>query len=70
MSIADLKKVVDGSNRQERVFLAAYLRHVNRRDDPNHRKKLDDLCGEFESGQRFSLKRAGELSDDLEKGDR
>lgn len=58
MSIAELKKIVDETTGEERVFLAAYLRHVERRHDPGHREKLDRLCEEATSGRRFSPRAA------------
>lgn len=70
MSITELKKIVDETSGEERVFLAAYLRHVERRHDPAHRETLDRLCEEARSGRRYSLSRARELHDKLEAGDR
>ena len=70
MSIAELKKIVDETSGDQRVFLAAYLRHVERRDDLAHRENLDRLCEEATSGQRYSLERARELHSKLEAGDR
>lgn len=70
MSIAELKKIVDGTNREERSFLAAYLRHVERRNDRDHRARLDELGDEFSSGPRFSLEKARDLHARLEEGDR
>ncbi len=43
MSIAELKKIVEDTSSEERIFLAAYLQHVERRDDPVHRERLDRL---------------------------
>ena len=61
MGIAELKKVVEDTNREERIFLAAYLQHVERRDNPAHRKGLDSLCDEVSSGRRYSLERFRDL---------
>ncbi len=70
MSIAELKKIVEDTSSEERIFLAAYLQHVERRDDPVHRERLDRLCDEFSSSRRYSLKRVRDLHSKLEEGDK
>ena len=70
MSITELKNIVDRTTDEERIFLAAYLRHVERRNDQAHQEKLDHLCEEAASGQRYSLERVRDLHTKLAAGDR
>jgi len=70
MSIPELKKMVEETSREERVFLAAYLRHLQRGEQEGHRDRLDQLCDEFSSGRRYSIGLASNLHDKLEEGDR
>jgi hypothetical protein len=55
MSTADLKKTADSLNDEERVFLAAYLKHLSRADSPAYQAELTRLDAEIDAGKKFSL---------------
>lgn len=55
MSHAELMSLVDRSTEEERLFLAAYLRHVARKDDPEHLKKLSESHQKIENGEKINL---------------
>ena len=55
MSVVELKRVVDESSEEERVFLAAYLQHVERASSPQNADNLDRWLREMETGKKASL---------------
>ena len=55
MSVAELKKTAENLTPEERIFLAAYLKHLARVDDPAYQEELSRLNGEIDAGKKFSL---------------
>lgn len=55
MKLEELKTGIDQSSPEDRVFLAAYLRHVVRSDDPAYKTELARRRDEMNAGKRFSL---------------
>ena len=56
MSRAELKTLVDRSTQEERLFLAAYLRHLSTQDDAGLQHELAGAHREIEAGKRISLR--------------
>ena len=55
MSVMELKKTVGSLNAEERLFLAAYLKHLARVDDPPYQSHLTRLNAEIDAGKKFTL---------------
>ena len=55
MSVAEIKQVVDRATDEERVFMAAYLQHVERATNSSHALELDQKLSEVETGKSLSL---------------
>ena len=55
MSAAELIEIAESLDSEERVFLAAYLRHLERADSPAYKAELTHLNQEIDDGKRFSL---------------
>ncbi len=55
MSVAELKKTVESLSADERLFLAAYLKHLSRVDDPSYQSDLTRLNAEIDSGKKLTL---------------
>ena len=51
MSVAELKRVVDDTTPDERLFLEAYLAHLHRRDDPANAADLARRMREMDAGK-------------------
>lgn len=67
MSRAELTSLVDRSSTEERLFLAAYLRHVATQDDANLQGELAGAHREIESGKKVSLRQLKKLHQTLAK---
>jgi hypothetical protein len=65
MSTLELKRTADGLNTEERVFLAAYLKHLERVNDPAYQAELTRLNQEIESGKKFTLAQVDHLNETL-----
>ena len=63
MSNQQLMEVVDRSTEEERIFLRAYLDHVERRDDPAHR---EELARRIDHGTYFTLEEVEAMHRKLE----
>ena len=50
---------------EERVFLAAYLRHLARVDDPAYQAELTRLNEEIDTGKKFTLDQVERLHETL-----
>ena len=58
MTVDELKRRIDETNPEERLALAAYFRHITRKDDPAYRAELFQLNQEIDDGRRLSLENA------------
>lgn len=67
MSRTELTSLVDRSSTEERLFLAAYLRHVSTRDDPGLQSELADAHREIERGKKIGLSQLKSLHRTLNK---
>jgi hypothetical protein len=50
----------------QRVFLAAYLKHLGRKNDPAYKAQLGRWNGEIDDGKRISLEQAKRLCHELQ----
>ncbi|MCW5547714.1 MAG: hypothetical protein KIT44_02015 [Opitutaceae bacterium] len=55
MKLADVKQAVAQWPEAEKIHLAAYLKHIARRDNPVHQAELDRACESMTKGERISL---------------
>jgi hypothetical protein len=51
----------------ERLFFAAYLKHLSRVDSPEYKKELSRLTGEFAEGKSFTMEQVQRLHENLSK---
>jgi hypothetical protein len=65
MSTAELKQTAESRTAEERVFLAAYLKHLSRKDEPAYQADLTRLNDEIEGGKRFTLDQVQHLHETL-----
>jgi hypothetical protein len=65
MSIQELKKELEATSDEDRLFLLAYLKHLTHRDDPGYRKHLAGRASELESS-KVSLDQIKRLHSALE----
>lgn len=66
MSLQELKAGIEQSTPEERLFLAAYLKHLARKDDPAYRADLAQRIDEMKAGKRFSLDQVKRVHQSLE----
>jgi len=66
MTLQELKQGIDQSTPEERLFLAAYLKHLARRDDPAYRQELSRLRDEMNAGRRVNLEQVKRMHQALE----
>lgn len=55
MSTSQLMQTADALDAEERLFLAAYLKHLARVDDPAYQAELTRLNQEIDVGKKFTL---------------
>lgn len=67
MSRTELQSVVDRSSTEERLFLAAYLRHLSTQNDPNLQAELAGAHREIEGGKKVGLRQLKRLHQTLAK---
>lgn len=51
MSVLELKREIEASSEEERLFLLAYLKHLSRRDDPAYRRHLAARAQEMDTNK-------------------
>lgn len=56
MSRSELQAIVDRSSTAERLFLAAYLRHLANRDDSAVSREVAGSHREIQRGQKINLR--------------
>jgi len=61
MTTAKLKRTVDRLTPAQRAFVASYLRHLARVDDPQHQAKLGERMRRMDAGRKVSLAQARRL---------
>ncbi|MBI4660379.1 MAG: hypothetical protein HY735_16205 [Verrucomicrobia bacterium] len=67
MSVAELKRIVDETTDEERLFLEAYLAHLRRASDPANAADLSRRMREIEAGKKVTLAQARKLHQALLK---
>ncbi len=65
MTVAEIKTGIEHSTPEERLYLAAFLKHLDRKDDPAYQAELTRLNGEIDEGRKFSLDQVKRLHDTL-----
>ena len=65
MSSAELMQTADRLTGEERVFLAAYLKHLARVEDPRYQAELSRLDREVDVGKKYSLDQVQRMHDAL-----
>lgn len=66
MTVAKLKRTVDAMRPGERAFVAAYLKHLARVDDPAHQAKRGQRLRRMDAGRKVSLDQVRRLHRALE----
>ena len=67
MSKAELMETARDLSEDDRLFLAAYLKHLTRVQTPAYRKEVTRLNDEFSQGKVFSMEQVQRLHDELAK---
>lgn len=66
MAVAELKRGLESATQEERLFLAGYLQHLLRQDDPSFRAELTQVQTEMDAGKRLSHQQVKRLLENLE----
>ena len=67
MTVDELKRGIEQSTPEQRLFLAAYLKHLARNDDPAYHAELTRLNKEIDEGKKFSLEQVKHLHETLKR---
>lgn len=59
-------RTAEGLTPEERLVLAAYLKHLGRKDDPAYQSTLTRLNSEIDAGRKFTLDQAQRMHEALE----
>jgi hypothetical protein len=65
MTVEELKSGLEHSTPEERAYLAAFLKHLSRKDDPAYRSELTTLNKEIDEGKKFTLAQVKRLDETL-----
>jgi hypothetical protein len=65
MTVAEIKSGIEQSSSEERAYLAAFLKHLARKDDPAYQSELMRLNQEIDNGKKISLAQAKQLHETL-----
>ena len=66
MSTLEIKRTAENLTAEERVYLAAYLKHLARVDTPAYQAELTRLNNEIDTGKRFTLAQVQRLHEALQ----
>jgi hypothetical protein len=55
MSVAEIKQQVEALSPEEKRELSAFLKHLARRDDPEHQAELTRIMQEMDRGIKFTM---------------
>jgi DNA-binding transcriptional MerR regulator len=55
VSLAEIRKAIEGLTTEERLELAALIAHLNRADDPDFQTELDRRAEEMDAGNKTPL---------------
>ncbi len=67
MSVAELKRTVDESTPEERLFLAAYLHHKLHPSEANEAADLEERMRLMDAGDKVPFSTIQKLHEDLTK---
>ena len=67
MTLAAIKAELERLPKEEQSFLAAYLRHLGRREDPAYEAELDGLWQRMEAGEKVPLTKVLDLGRQLDQ---
>jgi hypothetical protein len=65
MSSVELIETANALTANQRVFLAAYLKHLGRKSDPAYQARLGRLNQEIDDGKKISFEQAKHLHQEL-----
>jgi hypothetical protein len=65
MTVAEIKEGIEKSSAEDRAFLAAFIKHLARKDDPAYRTELTRLNEEIDRGKKYSLAQVKRLHQTL-----
>jgi len=65
VTVAEIKSGIEQSSPEERAYLAAFLKHLARKDDPAYQAELTRLNEEINGGKKFSFAQAKRLHETL-----
>jgi len=65
MSLTEIKTAIDGLNDEERIFLAAYMRHKIDEDSTARREEIAAIRDEMAAGRRFTIAQLRKRHDEL-----
>ena len=65
MTVAELKRTVDESTAEERLFLAAYLRHKMHGHEEGEAAELEEQMRRMDAGDTIPLATVRRLHEDL-----
>ena len=66
MTTLKIKQSINRMSETDRIFAAAYLKHLLRVNDPVHRAKLTARMRKMEAGKKISLDQVWRLHKELE----
>jgi hypothetical protein len=66
MTTLKIKQSIDRMSEANRIFAAAYLKHLVRANDPAHRAKLGARMRKMDDGKKISLNQVRRLHKELE----
>ena len=66
MTLQDIRREIEISSSEDRLYLLALLTHLTRRDQPSYKKHLADRAKEMTSGNQVSLDQIRRLHQSLE----
>jgi len=65
MSATELIETANSLRADQRIFLAAYLKHLGRKNDPAYQVELARLNREIDDGKKISFEQAKRLHQEL-----
>jgi hypothetical protein len=66
MTVEQLKSGIEQSTPEERLYLAALIKHLARKDEAAYQSDLANLNREIDDGKRFSLAQFKRLHETLD----
>ena len=65
MTVTEIQSGIEQSSPEERAYLAAFLKHLARKDDPAYQAELTRLNEEIDHGKKISFAQAKQLHEAL-----